>query len=103
MNNSLLQGDVVAEEDSEQGKQQEQQGKDGQESVIGEECGERPTPVVTKFLDDPEGERGRDVSLLPRVDAPNEGPNESRPFARTALHILTHERPRSGHRRRESD
>ena len=66
----LLQGPVVAEEVAEQGDQDQQQGQEGEEAVVGQQGGEVAALVVAELLHHCEGHAGPGVLLLVAVDAP---------------------------------
>jgi hypothetical protein len=66
----LFQGRVVAEEVAEQGDQDQQQGQEGEEAVVGHQGGEVAALVVAELLHHREGHAGPGVLLLIAVDAP---------------------------------
>ena len=66
---SLLQGGVAAEQEAERGDQDEQQGKQGEEAVPGQQGGEVAALVVAELLHHREQEPEPTVPLLVAVDA----------------------------------
>ena len=60
----------MAEEVAEQGNQDQQQGQEGKEAVVGQQGGEVATLVVAELLDHRERDADPGMLLLEAVDAP---------------------------------
>src|SRR5207302_4468238 len=69
---STLERRIIANDESEPGDQQQQQGEEGEEAVVREQGGEGAAPIVTELLDYPEGECRRTVAALVAVESPYE-------------------------------
>jgi hypothetical protein len=80
----LLQGGLAAEQEAEGGDQDEQQGKQGEKAVPGQQGGEVAALVVAELLDHGDQEPEPAVALLVAIDA------AQRPFNRV------HHRPPPG-------
>jgi hypothetical protein len=65
----LLQGGVAAEQETERGHEDQQQGKQGKEAVPGQQGGEIAALVVAELLDHGEQEPEPAMALLVAIDA----------------------------------
>jgi hypothetical protein len=88
MNHPMLQRRVVTEDQTEQGEEDQEERKDREHAVVGEQGRQRRAAVFDVFLRDADDEGGRRMTLLKGIEATNEFLDQDRPFVAAPSNLM---------------